>query len=43
MAKPTAGAVPSDKLELYEKLVAINPSVQQGRNRAFHFAERSYV
>jgi TfoX/Sxy family transcriptional regulator of competence genes len=29
MAKPTAGAVPSDKLELYEKLVATNPSVQR--------------
>ena len=29
MAKPAAGAVPSDKLELYEKLVATNPSVQR--------------
>jgi hypothetical protein len=27
--KPAAGAVPSDKLELYEKLVATNPSVQR--------------
>ncbi len=29
MAKPTAAAVPSDKLELYEKLVATNPSVER--------------
>src|SRR6266704_6178880 len=29
MAKPAAGAVPSDKLALYEKLVATNPSVQR--------------
>ena len=29
MAKPAAEAVPSDKLELYEKLVATNPSVQR--------------
>lgn len=29
MAKPTAGAVPLDKLELYEKLVATNPSVKR--------------
>ena len=29
MAKSAAGAVPSDKLELYEKLVATNPSVQR--------------
>ena len=28
MAKPVAG-VPSDKLELYEKLVATNPSVER--------------
>jgi hypothetical protein len=28
MAKPTAAA-PSDKLELYEKLVATNPSVKR--------------
>ena len=28
MAKPAAGAVPSDKLELYRKLVATNPSVK---------------
>ena len=29
MAKPAAGAVPLDKLELYEKLVATNPSVKR--------------
>jgi hypothetical protein len=29
MAKSTAAAVPSDKLELYEKLVATNPSVER--------------
>jgi hypothetical protein len=29
MAKPAAGAVPLDKLELYEKLVATNPSVER--------------
>jgi hypothetical protein len=29
MAKPVAGAIPSDKLELYEKLVATNPSVKR--------------
>ncbi|HXB73129.1 MAG TPA: hypothetical protein VNY05_33135 [Candidatus Acidoferrales bacterium] len=29
MAKPASGAVPSDKLELYEKLVATNPSVKR--------------
>jgi TfoX/Sxy family transcriptional regulator of competence genes len=29
MAKPVEGAVPSDKLELYEKLVATNPSVER--------------
>src|SRR6266478_9985099 len=29
MAKTAAGAVPSDKLELYEKLVATNPNVQR--------------
>src|SRR2546430_7728027 len=29
MAKPAAGAVPPDKLELYEKLVATNPNVQR--------------
>jgi TfoX/Sxy family transcriptional regulator of competence genes len=29
MAKPAAGAVPSDKLELYEKLVATNPNVER--------------
>jgi hypothetical protein len=28
MAKPAAGTVPSDKLQLYEKLVATNPSVK---------------
>src|SRR5580658_7349760 len=28
MAKPVAGAVPSDKLELYRKVVATNPSVK---------------
>jgi TfoX/Sxy family transcriptional regulator of competence genes len=28
MAKPAAGTVPSDKLQLYEKLVATNPRVQ---------------
>ncbi len=29
MAKPAASAVPSDKLELYERLVATNPSVER--------------
>jgi hypothetical protein len=29
MAKPPAGAVPSEKLELYEKLVATNPDVER--------------
>jgi hypothetical protein len=29
MAKPAAGAAPSDKLELYEKLVATNPTVKR--------------
>jgi hypothetical protein len=29
MAKPAAGAGPSDKLELYEKLVATNPNVER--------------
>jgi len=29
MAKPAAGAVPSDKLELYEKLVATNPNIER--------------
>jgi hypothetical protein len=29
MAKPTAGSVPLDKLELYEKLVATNPNVER--------------
>jgi len=29
VAKPAAGAVPSDKLELYEKLVATNPNVER--------------
>ena len=29
MAKPAAGAVPLDKLELYEKLVATNPDVER--------------
>ena len=29
MAKPAAGAPPSDKLELYEKLVATNPHVKR--------------
>jgi hypothetical protein len=29
MAKPAAGAAPSDKLELYEKLVATNPNVER--------------
>lgn len=29
MAKPAAGAVPPDKLELYEKLVATNPNIQR--------------
>jgi hypothetical protein len=28
MAKPTAAAVPSDKLEMYQKLVATNPTVE---------------
>ena len=28
MPKPAAGAVPSDKLELYKKLVATNPQVE---------------
>ncbi len=29
MAKPAAAAVPSDKLALYEKLVATNPNVER--------------
>jgi hypothetical protein len=29
MAKPAAGAVPLDKLELYEKLVATNPNIER--------------
>src|SRR5271169_1293849 len=29
MAKPAAGSIPLDKLELYEKLVATNPSVKR--------------
>ena len=29
MAKPVASAAPSDKLALYEKLVATNPSVER--------------
>jgi hypothetical protein len=29
MAKPTTAAVPSDKLALYEKLVATNPKVER--------------
>jgi hypothetical protein len=29
MAKPAGAAVPSEKLELYEKLVATNPSVER--------------
>ena len=29
MAKPAAGTVPLEKLELYEKLVATNPSVKR--------------
>jgi hypothetical protein len=29
MAKPSAGAVPSEKLALYEKLVAPNPHVER--------------
>jgi hypothetical protein len=29
MAKPAAGTVPSDKLQLYEKLMATNPSVKR--------------
>jgi hypothetical protein len=29
MAKPAAGAVPPEKLELYEKLVATNPNVER--------------
>ena len=29
MAKPAAAAVPPDKLELYEKLVATNPNVER--------------
>ena len=29
MAKPEGGTVPSDKLALYEKLVATNPSAQR--------------
>ncbi|HLN00916.1 MAG TPA: hypothetical protein VK335_16630 [Bryobacteraceae bacterium] len=29
MAKPAAATVPSDKLELYEKLVATNPNVER--------------
>jgi TfoX/Sxy family transcriptional regulator of competence genes len=29
MAKPAAGAVPLDKLELYEKLVATDPNIER--------------
>jgi len=29
MAKPAAGAIPLEKLELYEKLVATNPNVER--------------
>ncbi len=29
MAKPTAGGVPLEKLELYKKLVATNPKIEQ--------------
>jgi hypothetical protein len=29
MAKPSAGAVPLEKLELYEKLVATNPNIER--------------
>jgi hypothetical protein len=29
MARPAAGAAPLDKLELYEKLVATNPSIKR--------------
>jgi hypothetical protein len=29
MAKPASGALPMDKLELYEKLVATNPNVKR--------------
>jgi hypothetical protein len=29
MPKPTPATVPSDKLQLYEKLVATNPSVKR--------------
>src|SRR6516225_4702912 len=29
MAKPAAAAVPPDKLELYEKLVATNPAIER--------------
>jgi hypothetical protein len=29
MAKPAAAVVPSDKLELYEKLVATNPNIER--------------
>jgi hypothetical protein len=29
MGKPAAGALPLDKLELYEKLVATNPSIKR--------------
>ena len=29
MEKPTAGSVPLEKLELYKKLVATNPKVEQ--------------
>jgi len=29
VAKPASGAVPADKLELYEKLVATNPKVER--------------
>jgi hypothetical protein len=29
VAKPTAASAPSDKLELYEKLVATNPTVER--------------
>jgi hypothetical protein len=45
MAKPAAGTVPSDKLQLYEKLVATNPRVKcKGvRDGSLYFAERSYV
>ena len=29
MAKPTAGTVPPDKLQFYEKLVATNPKIER--------------